>query len=148
MQPGAVGKFGYMGETKEAQDILNDNFDPSPTLGKYTNKFLSFVANRPRLPTFSNKVTTKDFQEFWSGARESTASSMSGRHFGHYKAASKSNFLSSLHASIANAACTTGATLDRWTKGMTVILEKVAGNIRVDKLRAILLMEADFNFMN
>lgn len=28
------------------------------------------------------------------------------------------------------------------------MLEKEAGNIRVDKLRAILIMEADFNFLN
>jgi len=36
----------------------------------------------------------------------------------------------------------------RWAKGLTVMLEKIEGNIKVDKLRAILLMEADFIQMN
>ena len=31
--------------------------------------------------------------------------------------------------------------------GLTVMLEKIEGMTRVDKLRAILLMEADFNFL-
>ena len=73
---------------------------------------------------------------------------MSGRHFGHYKAASKNTYLASLHASFINVASTTGIALSRWQKGLTVMLEKVAGNIKVDKLRAILLMEAEFNFLN
>lgn len=33
-------------------------------------------------------------------------------------------------------------------RGLTVMLEKIAHCVRVDKLRAILLMEADFNFAN
>ena len=41
-----------------------------------------------------------------------------------------------------------GIRLKRWAQGLTVMLEKMEGNIRVDKLRAILLMEADFNQMN
>jgi hypothetical protein len=32
--------------------------------------------------------------------------------------------------------------------GLSCMLEKVAGIIKVEKLRAILLMEADFNFFN
>ena len=38
--------------------------------------------------------------------------------------------------------------LSRWIKGVLVMLEKVAGNINMQKLRAILLLEADFNVMN
>jgi len=38
--------------------------------------------------------------------------------------------------------------LTKWAKGLTVMLEKIEGNIKVSKLREILLMEADFNQMN
>ena len=41
-----------------------------------------------------------------------------------------------------------GFAFDRWKRGLTIMLEKTAGVIRVDKLWAILLMEADFNFHN
>jgi hypothetical protein len=37
---------------------------------------------------------------------------------------------------------------ERWQKGINVMLEKKKGNFRVDKLRAILLYEANFNRNN
>ena len=42
----------------------------------------------------------------------------------------------------------TGAAPNRWSKGLSVMLEKIAGVAVVTKLRAILLMEADFNCHN
>ena len=38
--------------------------------------------------------------------------------------------------------------LSRWIKGVLVMLEKVAGNVQVQKLWAILLLEVDFNTMH
>jgi hypothetical protein len=43
----------------------------------------------------------------------------------------------------------TGASpLACWEMGLSCMLEKAAGVIKVEKLWAILLMEADFNFCN
>ena len=36
----------------------------------------------------------------------------------------------------------------RWQQGLNIMLEKHQGNCRVDKLRTILLYEADFNMIN
>ena len=41
-----------------------------------------------------------------------------------------------------------GVPPDRWSYGLIVLLEKVAGVALVNKLRAIILMEADFNMHN
>ena len=41
-----------------------------------------------------------------------------------------------------------GIQLQRWAHGMSVMLEKIKVDTRVDKLRAILLVEADFNQLN
>ena len=38
--------------------------------------------------------------------------------------------------------------LERWSRGMSVLLEKILGVTLVTKLQAILLMEADFNATN
>ena len=38
--------------------------------------------------------------------------------------------------------------LQRWCVGLSVMIEKIPGCIKVDKLRALLFMEADFNFAN
>ena len=69
-------------------------------------------------------------------------------HYGHYKAAAHSEKLSSFLAQKITLISRTGTPPDRWSYGLTVMLEKIAGMALVNKLRAILLMEADFNFHN
>ena len=41
-----------------------------------------------------------------------------------------------------------GSAPEKWARGLSVMLDKNAGVALVTKLRAILLMEADFNFHN
>ena len=43
-------------------------------------------------------VTMEDFQYYWRKAKERTSSSFSRVHFGHYKAAAKSEYLFKIHA--------------------------------------------------
>ena len=43
-------------------------------------------------------ITADDFQHYWRRAKEKTSSSYSNLHFGHYKAAAKSNLLSKVQA--------------------------------------------------
>ena len=148
MQPYMSNKLGYLADTPFAESVLNGTFNKDPHLDDYTNTFLAMIGDRTNMPQIPISVTCTDFQDYWKGCREKTSSSMSGRHFGHYKAASFSNYLSEIHASMGHITLHSGTYLSRWTKGLSVMLEKIEGVIRVDKLRAILLMEADFNFYN
>jgi hypothetical protein len=75
-------------------------------------------------------------------------SSYSGLHFGHYIAASFCPDLSLLHAAKLSICARNGVPLARWGKGLTVLLEKILGNVFVHKLQAICLLEADFNRWN
>ncbi len=88
-----------------------------------------------------------EFQYYWRKFREKTSSSISGAHAGHYKSATfldmVTNFLSRKITLIVRGGCPP----ERWGHGLQVFLEKVAGVALVNKLRAILLMEADFNYM-
>ena len=93
-------------------------------------------------------ITTKDFQEYWQWVDERTSSSFSGASFLHYKAASFHYMLSAMHAAYLTACARQGIPLARWGIGLTVFLEKVIGNNFVHKLRAICLLEADFNWLN
>jgi len=81
----------------------------------------------------------------WKRSREGTSSSMSGLHFGLWKAAAESDTLSEIHTEIT---VSTGHSPRRWHQGLSVMLEKVLGCRLPEKLRAILLMEADLNFAN
>ena len=148
MQPSVTANLGYLADSSLAQEILDGKYEPNEDLDPYTNTFLSYIGTRQALPTLPAAITADDFKSYWKAARERTASSLSGRHFGHYKAAATSPFLCNIHASFQSAASQYGIYMSRWTKGLTVMLEKVENVIRVDKLRAILLMEADFNFIN
>ncbi len=80
--------------------------------------------------------------------KEDTSLSPSGLHFGHYIAGANCDYISQFHALHISLALKKGIVLGRWENGLSVMLEKMFGVRLVSKLRAILLMEADFNAMN
>jgi hypothetical protein len=92
-------------------------------------------------------VTTEDFQKNWIWVDERTSSSFNGVTFSHYKAATTNQMLSAMHAAYLRACARRGLPLAQWGIVLTVLLEKVAGNNFVHKLRAICLLEADFNWI-
>jgi hypothetical protein len=93
-------------------------------------------------------LTADQFQYYWRRFKEKTSSSISGLHAGHYKSATYSTLVTSFLAWKITLVARGGCPPDRWGHGLQVLLEKVAGMALVNKLRAILLMEADFNYMN
>ena len=140
----AKAMFGQLADSVMVEQILNGEFDYDSVEPDVAQFFRLFASARAH--PISAKISKDDFQQYWKKARERTASSISGLHFGHYKAAASSDLLSLLHASIIDSAFNRGYPLSRWTKGLSCMLEKEEGVIKVDKLRAILLLEADFNF--
>ena len=93
-------------------------------------------------------VTADNFRYYWKKAKEHTSSAYSKLHFSHYKAAVYSDLLSKVHAAKLFLITKTGSEPEHWARGLSVMLEKVAGVFLVTKLRAILLKEGDFNFHN
>ena len=94
-------------------------------------------------------ISPEEFRQYWKRSRVGTSSSLSCFHFGHYKAASHSEELSGFLAKQVTLIARTGSPPpERWSRGLTVMLKKIAGLALVNKLRAILLMEADFNMHN
>ena len=93
-------------------------------------------------------ITQEEFQYFWKQVKERRSSSLSGIHYGHYKAAAHSDRIAGFLAKKITLISRTGCPPERWICGLTVMLEKIAGLALVSKLRAILLMEADFNMHN
>ena len=93
-------------------------------------------------------ITSEEFQHFWKRMKERVASSYSGIYYGHYKATVHSDKISTFFSKNITLVSKTGVPPERWSYGLTVILEKIASLALVNKLRAILLFEADFNFHN
>jgi len=129
-----------------AKSILEGTYICPPDTDDYTRQFidaLRWPALRPEL--ISTILSPDAFCAHWKRARERTSSSISGLHFGHYKAAAKSTDLAHLHARFTQLVFMTGISLSRYQSGLQIILEKKPGAINIDLLRAILLIEADFN---
>ena len=143
--------FGYLATTIAAKQVLAGTYNYPPDFDQATKEICESCA-RIRMGVPANSVKTKvshgEWAQRWSKAKEKTSSSESGLHFGHYKAAAQSSVVSHLHALKTSLALKRGFALERWSRGLSVMLEKMFGCTLVSKLRAILLMEADFNFSN
>ena len=84
---------------------------------------------------------------WWCTSRERTESSRSLIFFSHYKAQSHSKPLTALQVKKLNLTLHISLPSEKWLQGILVLLEKKSGNIDIDKLRAIILFEADYNWV-
>jgi hypothetical protein len=138
-----------LGSSSASERVLSGTYVCSDSIDEVTRDLIQILRKPDALTRpVSLAISSSDYINHWKGAKESTSSSLSGLHFGHWKAAASNTLLAEVHALFCEITCSTGFSLPRWRKSLIVMLEKVPGNIWVDKLRAILLLEADFNFTN
>ena len=145
------GMFGYNATTITARRILRGTFVYPPEFDEATKEILQeCAAIRLLVPkdSVSTTITLEDWVAHWSKAREETSSSISGRHFSHYIAGLGSEHIAFLQSLFATLILKRGIVLERWSNGLSVMLEKIFGCSLITKLRSILLMEADFNATN
>jgi hypothetical protein len=146
------GIFGYNSVTPTAKAILERTYLYPPELDEVTKEILQECALiRLHVPknSVSTTITSGDWwSNHWHSAWEETSSSISGWHFGHYKASLQLQYVSYLQALQATLVVKRGIVLERWSNGLLVMLEKRFGCSLITKLRLILLMEADFNATN
>ena len=146
-----LSNLGFLSDTNAAKCILNGTYICPERVDAYTKNFIaSLQITTPINPAdfIPNTVSLQDYQVHWKWSKECTSSSISGLHFGHWKAAAESDFLSELHALFTDIVVSTGYSPIRWQQGLLVMLEKKKGVRIPSKLCAILLMEANFNFPN
>ncbi len=93
-------------------------------------------------------ITSEDFKRFWRKVKEFTSSSMSGFHYGHYKAAIQDALSTEILAQQLTMIARSGILPENWSIGFQVMLEKIARVCLVKKLQAIQLYEANFNCYN
>jgi len=75
--------------------------------------------------------TPEEYQYGWKHARESTASSLSGIHFGHYIAAVEDIITEKINRLMATIPMLTRISPQHWRHALNVMLEKVVGNCLV-----------------
>ena len=93
--------LGYGANTVTAVKILEGTFVPPIDTDGPTVTLLEEIAKiwkEMGKGEVDIVVTEEDFQHYWRRVKERTSSSYSGLHFGHYKAAAHSDYLSRIHA--------------------------------------------------
>ena len=140
--------LGHLANTPAAKEILEGTYCFPLGTDEATILILKataavYVKNKGVVKTI---LKHKDFL-FWRRAKERTESSNKGLHFGHSISQSFSKELTDLKLLQLNIVLRMGMPLRRWLHGLTVMLEKEAGNCEIDKLRAICLFEADLNWV-
>jgi hypothetical protein len=141
--------LGFNGLTPQATQLLNGVF-PAEWAGRsdVMTTFLQKLARPPSdIPPIDTNITTKVFKQGISAWRESTSTSPSGRHLGHYKALLQDDDLLLPIIELVQLSILHGIALDRWKKSVTVMIEKIASFPVITKLRVIHLFEADYNLV-
>jgi hypothetical protein len=116
------------------------------------NAVVKQLRKHPALDKVLNPAVTKDdFKSAFKCVRGKTASYYSGRGVEHYKACAEgsddgiADLLSTAHAAMMSVPLDAGFCPSRWKHAVDVMLEKIPGVSRSDKLRIIQLLEADLN---
>jgi len=128
--------------------IADGNYLPPPDAPNNAQQLLPLLQRSNTISDQPQKITTDQHKHGWKKAKETTSLSLSGAHFGNYKARASHKLINTLHTLLTDIPLWTGFSYRRWKKGINVMLEKIAWNCEVTKLQIILLFKADFNQLN
>ena len=114
------------------------------TLREFLLSFMipEHIKSRPPIKT---TMSADDISRGISKWKETTSTSPSGRHLGHYKAIIQEPRLLTCLTQFLHVAIKSGISIERWSHATNVMLEKDPGNPCIHRLRIIHLFEADFN---
>jgi hypothetical protein len=139
--PICIGKlfdnFGYVANMPASRAVLNGTYKPPENSDKATKElFDEIAAIRRIIPRDSAPIiiTPKQWKRYWAIVNEETSSSESGLHFGHYIVGCKSDTVAHFHATRVLVVLAHAIQLERWSPGLSVMLEKTLGVTLVSKL--------------
>ena len=138
-----IGKFG---ELEEVRDLVFNRQLLLQCLDQL-NQLLSLLHN-PIVSNIDSYISVDRQISHQKHSNKLMASSFSGIHYRCYKAHVNSTLLSSSKCALINFTIANQTLLQIQQKEVSIILEKFSGNINIAKLRAILLLEVDFNTLN
>jgi hypothetical protein len=144
-------EFDYTAMTPALRAVLDGTYVAPSNSDAATSELFAEIAHILRLVPASSVsviITPKQWKQYWQVVNKETSSSESGIHFGHYIVGSKSDIISHYHAARVTVTLAHAIQLERWSRGLSMMLEKTLGVTLVTKLRAIFLIEDDFNAAN
>ena len=107
--------------------------------------FLEECRRPDEVKPISTTISVEQFIRTVKDWKESTSTSPSGRHLGHYRTAILDDKIAHLHTQLLNLPIAHGFAPERWTHSVTPLIEKDTGRPYLTRLRVIHLFEADYN---
>ena len=139
--------LGFSGLTDEANAIIEG--DCIAHLGIPMSREIETFLEECRRPASVTPVdpviSVKAFVKTIKAWKETTSTSPSGRHLGHYRTAILDPRVARLHTDMLNIPIASGFAPDRWLLSVTPLIEKDEGLPYLTRLRVIHLFEADYN---
>ena len=120
---------GYDGLTEEATAILSGtciSYLGIP-MSRELQVFLEECQRPDTVQQISSFITIEDFKRTVKDWKETTSTSPSGRHLGHYKTAILDDRITALHVAMINLPIMHGFAPERWTHSVTPLIEKDEG---------------------
>ena len=138
--------IGVMGDGPKVEAILQGTYKPPQGTSDTTKRWLKRMAIKDKTKLRTAKTSLSEYRRGWKLIKEQTASGE--LHMGHFKAGSIHKNLSWVHFQMSMIPMSTGYSPHRWRKGINVMLLKKPDVYLLEKLRTIVLYEADFNHEN
>ena len=131
-------KLRYLNDEELARSILDGTFEIPDDMDDATALILEEIGKMGlKIINGEGKeiiITPEDFVKFWKRVGEFTSSSPSGLHYAHYKASTKCELSTKIHAQQLTVIARSGVAPERWSVALQVMLEKIAGVCLVEKL--------------
>jgi hypothetical protein len=148
-----LGKYlGHTGDSQMAQYIYDGTLEHDALSDGAIHAIVAQLRKHPSIDNILKLVVTpEDFKSAFKCVPEKTSLYLSGRGVHPYKACAEGSYdgLADIqvefHAAMMTVPLDAGFCPGRWKQAVDVMLEKVPGISRSDKLRIIQLLEADFN---
>ena len=140
-----VNDLGLMGEGPEVSAVLSGDYSLSTPISHYTKSWIEDM-KMPNIKSSISKMSLKSYMEGWKKVKEETATG--AIHVRHFKAGMKHPQIAMIHYLMSTIPMLTGYPPKRWRQGTDVMLLKKPEVYHVEKLRTIVLYEADYNHEN
>jgi hypothetical protein len=134
-------ELGHMGDTPMAEAILDGTFEHKSLTDEALAAILQQLRKHPNVKEIIQPIITEaDFKSAFKCVPEKTASSSSGRGVHHYNACAEgsddglADIKTAIHANMLTVPLATGLCPERWKKAIDVMLEKIPGVVRSNKL--------------
>jgi hypothetical protein len=127
--------FGYLANTPASRAVPDGTYLPPSDLDTATKELFNKIAAIWRIipkDSVSPVITPAQWKRYWGIVNKETSSSESSLHFGYYIVGSKSDTIAHYHAARVTVILAHAIQLERWSWGLSVMLEKTQGFPFVD----------------